>query len=108
MGEPIKIRYLAEQMIRLSGKRPGADIPIEYIGLRPGEKLYEELFYSTESLNPTDHPQIRMAQAQEAPDPGFAQALNRLVAALDGEETQLRDRLAECLSSISQTEDAHV
>ncbi len=108
MGEPIKIRYLAEQMIRLSGKRPGEDIPIEYIGLRPGEKLYEELFYRTEALIPTDHPQIRMAQAQEAPDPGFARALNCLLAALDGEEARLRDRLAECLSSIAQTEEAHV
>ncbi len=62
MGEPVKIRYLAEQMILLSGKRPGEDIEIEYIGLRPGEKLYEELFYASEDLAPTLHPKIRVAR----------------------------------------------
>ncbi len=61
MGEPVKIRYLAEQMIRLSGREAGADIAIEYIGLRPGEKLYEELFYASEDLAPTRHPKIRIA-----------------------------------------------
>jgi FlaA1/EpsC-like NDP-sugar epimerase len=45
MGEPVKIRYLAEQMIRLAGREPGRDVAIEYTGLRPGEKLFEELFY---------------------------------------------------------------
>ncbi len=62
MGEPIKIRYLAEQMIRLSGREPGDDIAIKYIGLRPGEKLYEELFYDSEDLIATGHPKIRVAR----------------------------------------------
>jgi FlaA1/EpsC-like NDP-sugar epimerase len=62
MGEPIKIRYLAEQMIRLSGREPGSNIVIEYVGLRPGEKLYEELFYATEELVATCHPKIRVAR----------------------------------------------
>ncbi len=61
MGEPVKIRYLAEQMIRLSGRDP-ADIPIDYIGLRPGEKLYEELFYKDEGLTPTRHERIHVAR----------------------------------------------
>jgi len=61
MGEPIKIRYLAEQMIRLSGSDP-AKVAIQYIGLRPGEKLYEELFYASEDLAPTPHERIRVAQ----------------------------------------------
>ena len=55
MGEPIKISYLAEQMIRLAGKKPGQDIKIQYTGLRPGEKLFEELFHASEQLEQTDH-----------------------------------------------------
>jgi FlaA1/EpsC-like NDP-sugar epimerase len=60
MGQPIKIQYLAEQMIRLSGREP-AETPIKYIGLRPGEKLYEELFYGAEQLRATAHPRIHVA-----------------------------------------------
>jgi len=62
MGEPIKIQYLAEQMIKLSGKVPGEDIDITYTGLRPGEKLYEELFHEQEALVPTDHEKVMLAK----------------------------------------------
>lgn len=62
MGEPVKISYLAEQMIRLSGKQPGKDIEIIYTGLRPGEKLFEELFYESETLIKTAHHKILQAQ----------------------------------------------
>ncbi len=62
MGEPIKISYLAEQMIQLSGKVPGEDIAIVYTGLRPGEKLYEELFHEKEALQSTDHAKILLAR----------------------------------------------
>lgn len=61
MGEPIRIGYLAEQMIRLSGKRPGEDIRIEYIGLRPGEKVTEELFLEHERPAPTEHTKLLLA-----------------------------------------------
>lgn len=64
MGEPIKITYLAEQLIRLSGKRPGEDIEIVYTGLRPGEKLFEELFHSKESLQDTPHHKILLAESR--------------------------------------------
>jgi FlaA1/EpsC-like NDP-sugar epimerase len=63
MGEPVRIAYLAEQMIRLSGKRPGEDIRIEYIGLRPGEKLTEELFLEHERPAPTAHPKLQLANS---------------------------------------------
>ena len=63
MGEPIAIRYLAEQMIRLSGKRIGDDIAIAYVGLRPGEKLTEELFLEDESPMPTPHAKLLLAQS---------------------------------------------
>ena len=63
MGEPIAIRYLAEQMIRLSGKRIGDDIAIAYVGLRPGEKLTEELFLEDERPIPTPHAKLLLAQS---------------------------------------------
>ena len=64
MGEPVKIVYLAEQMIRLSGKEPGKDIAIEFVGLRPGEKLYEELFHDEEQLMETGYSKLRLAKAR--------------------------------------------
>ncbi len=66
MGEPVKIRYLAEQMIRLSGRDPGREVQVQYVGLRPGEKLFEELFYAAEDLIPTVHPKIRVARGVHA------------------------------------------
>lgn len=65
MGEPIKISYLAEQMIRLAGKEPDKDIMIEYTGLRPGEKLFEELFHESEQLAPTEHEKLFKAKFRE-------------------------------------------
>ena len=65
MGEPIKISYLAEQMIRLSGKVPGEDIAIVYTGLRPGEKLFEELFHEKEALQSTGHAKILLARYRD-------------------------------------------
>ena len=53
MGEPVKIDRLARQMIQLHGLRPDADIALEYVGLRPGEKLFEEIFYDAETVRPT-------------------------------------------------------
>ncbi|VEG89725.1 polysaccharide biosynthesis protein [Legionella spiritensis] len=64
MGEPIKISYLAEQMIRLAGKEPGKDIEIKYTGLRPGEKLFEELFHVSEQLTHTEHEKLFKARVR--------------------------------------------
>jgi FlaA1/EpsC-like NDP-sugar epimerase len=66
MGEPIKISYLAEQMCKLAGKTVGHDIDIVYTGLRPGEKLYEELFYKSEELHQTKYDKIFLANALKA------------------------------------------
>lgn len=63
MGEPVKIADLARMMIRLSGKSE-QDIPITYTGLRPGEKLYEELLADDETTEPTPHPKLRIAKTQ--------------------------------------------
>jgi FlaA1/EpsC-like NDP-sugar epimerase len=81
MGEPIKISYLAEQMIRLAGKEPGKDVTIEYIGLRPGEKLYEELFHDSEQLAPTEHEKLFKAKFRQLEWGELTQAIHLLEAA---------------------------
>lgn len=65
MGEPIKISYLAQQMILLSGKKPNEDILIQYTGLRPGEKLFEELFHESEQLEQTEHVKLFKAKFRQ-------------------------------------------
>ena len=65
MGEPVPIRLLAEQMIRLAGKHPGRDIAIVYTGLRPGEKLHETLFHADERYRQTAHPKILQAEPRD-------------------------------------------
>jgi FlaA1/EpsC-like NDP-sugar epimerase len=64
MGEPVAIKLLAEQMIRLAGKQPERDIAIVYTGLRAGEKLHENLFHADERYRPTLHPKIMQAEAR--------------------------------------------
>lgn len=65
MGESVKISHLAERMIQLAGFEPNVDIKIEYTGLRPGEKLYEEVLANEENTQPTGHSQIRIAKVRE-------------------------------------------
>ncbi|MBU1191314.1 MAG: polysaccharide biosynthesis protein [Gammaproteobacteria bacterium] len=77
MGEPVKITYLAEQMIRLSGREPGKDIEIKFTGLRPGEKLFEELFHEKE-LSGTSHEKILLAQARPVDGDYLDQRMQRL------------------------------
>ena len=66
MGEPVNITYLAEHLIRLAGKEPGRDIEIVYTGLRPGEKLFEQLFHELEPYEQTTHEKILLAHPREA------------------------------------------
>jgi len=65
MGEPVLIKDMAEQMIRLNGFEPGKDIKIVYTGLRPGEKLYEELLHESEGLLNTTHPKLLLAKSRQ-------------------------------------------
>lgn len=67
MGEPVRIADLAERMIKLAGYTPGEDIKIVYTGLRPGEKLYEEVLNNAEITQPSPHEKIRIATVREYP-----------------------------------------
>jgi len=78
MGEPVKIVDLAHQMIRLAGLRLDRDIAIEFIGLRPAEKLYEELFHPAEPLMPTASPAIRLAAPRTADYAMLARSIDEL------------------------------
>jgi FlaA1/EpsC-like NDP-sugar epimerase len=95
MGQPVKILDLARDMIRLSGKEPGADIAIELIGVRPGEKLQEELWAAGEQAAPTAHPKIHRASAQPV-DPGWLEDELAELARLaeEGDTVELVARLS--------------
>jgi FlaA1/EpsC-like NDP-sugar epimerase len=100
MGEPIAIRVLAEQMIRLAGKQPGRDIAIVYTGLRPGEKLHETLFHADERYRPTAHPKILKAEPRTVSGEVLDNALAQLRDAclrydLDAMSTLLREAVPE-------------
>lgn len=93
MGEPIRIRDLAEQMIRLAGRREGQEIAIVYTGLRPGEKLFEELFHAQEHYSDTAHSKIFLAQPR-------SMAWSLLTTQLRQAETASRDFDEESLRRI--------
>jgi len=82
MGEPVRITYLAEQLIRLAGKEPGRDIQIVYTGLRPGEKLFEELFHELEPNEQTAHDKIFLAHPRQADWVELNSELRRMEAAV--------------------------
>ncbi len=98
MGEPIRILNLAEDMIRLSGLRPYTDIPIEFTGLRPGEKLFEELLLDLEGIKKTHHPKIRIAAPLEDRDPSSFQA--RFNALLEAAKSNREKEIFTCFKAL--------
>jgi FlaA1/EpsC-like NDP-sugar epimerase len=93
MGEPVKIVDLARELIRLSGYGE-PDIGIEFIGLRPGEKLYEELLADGEHTLPTPHPKLRIAKSRTAPDAHWMNELFAWLQQLNPGTEQVRQELA--------------
>lgn len=104
MGQPVKIAMLAEKMIHLSGlsvrsdKNPHGDIAIEFTGLRPGEKLYEELLIG-DNVSPTEHPMIMRANEEHLPWDSFKEILGELLAAVERDDyDRVRQLLRETVS----------
>jgi O-antigen biosynthesis protein WbqV len=87
MGEPVKIVDLAREMIRLSGKEPGKGIEIEFTGVRPGEKLHEELWGTGELVEPTAHPKISRATRAQIDASWLEEELIELERLVDSGDT---------------------
>jgi FlaA1/EpsC-like NDP-sugar epimerase len=96
MGAPIRIADMARDLIRLHGLEPGEDILIEYTGLRPGEKLYEELITSGEGIVSTGHEKIMVLRGK-TPDEAvlLAQIESLLAIAGQGDCDAIRNKLRE-------------
>lgn len=95
MGEPVKILDLAENLIRLSGYKPYEDIDIEFTGLRPGEKLYEELLMSEEGLQETANKLIHIGKPIEFDDDKFREQLDALKKAAEHDSASIRQLVKE-------------
>ncbi len=106
MGEPVSITYLAEQMIHLSGLEPGEDIEITYTGLRPGEKLYEELFHEKESLVTTGHEKILLARHRSGDSDKLKQIFDRLKTACSSfDEESVRNEIKQLVPELHEAAD---
>jgi FlaA1/EpsC-like NDP-sugar epimerase len=103
MGEPIRVLDLANDLIRLSGLEPDKDIEILFTGMRPGEKLYEELFFSGEDVLPTTHPKIRRARHLEVSH-DTQQHVRELINAAESAagEGELRDLIAALVPELTR------
>jgi FlaA1/EpsC-like NDP-sugar epimerase len=102
MGEPVKILDLATDLIRLSGLEVGTDIEIRFSGTRPGEKLYEELFFDSESALPTGHPKVLRAKNGVLPI-GLSTVVDLLVdgARRGWSDDQLRNLLGRLVADFT-------
>ena len=115
MGQPVKIVDLAKKMIMLAGKTPDVDIRIEFSGLRPGEKLYEELLNNAENTRPTYHDKIMIASVREYDYPEVKEHIDKMISSARkhySTETveQMKDLVPEFISnnSIFENLDAKV
>jgi FlaA1/EpsC-like NDP-sugar epimerase len=106
MGESVKIIDLAKKMIKLSGLTEGRDIEIKITGLRPGEKLYEELLSKEENSIPTHHPKIMIAKVRESNE-NIIKKIEELISLYDTQNNQnivklMKDIVPEYISNNSE------
>ncbi|MBE6757182.1 MAG: polysaccharide biosynthesis protein [Ruminococcaceae bacterium] len=104
MGEPVKIDDMARNLIRLSGYEPDVDISIEYTGLRPGEKLFEELLMAEEGLKSTANHRIHIGKPIEMDDALFKQQLEKLEEACRCEEADIKQLVAQMVPTYTPSE----
>ena len=99
MGEPVKIADLAYNMIKLSGFTPNEDIQIEYTGLRPGEKLYEELLMSEEGLQSTENKLIHIGKPIDFDEEEFLKNLQELKKLAEQDTEKIREKVKEMVTT---------
>lgn len=104
MGQPVKIVDMARKLIRLMGFEPDVDIKIEYTGLRPGEKLYEELLMAEEGLQETENKLIHIGKPIEMDDELFLEQLKRLEIAYKEETINMKDIVAEIVPTYKRND----
>jgi FlaA1/EpsC-like NDP-sugar epimerase len=103
MGEPVKIDDMARNLIRLSGFTPDVDIKIEYTGLRPGEKLYEEMLMDEEGLQETANKLIHIGKPIEMDDDWFREKLRELDEASKSESDRIRILVSQVVPTYKYT-----
>jgi FlaA1/EpsC-like NDP-sugar epimerase len=102
MGKPVKVLDLARDVIALSGLREGEDIEIRFTGIRPGEKLYEELSLEEEGVERTGHPKVFIGRIRPHPWTHVADRVSELAsAAEDGDGSRVREALRRLVPEYS-------
>ncbi len=102
MGEPVKIDDMARNLIKLSGLRPDIDIKIEYTGLRPGEKLYEEILMDEEGMQKTDNKLIYIGKPIDMDDEWFKEKLSELDRESRSDDKNIREIVQEIVPTYSE------
>ena len=105
MGEPVKILDMAVNLIKLSGYKPNEDIPIVFTGLRPGEKLYEELLMGEEGLQDTENKMIHIGKPIEFNEESFRQKLDELNEAANRDDKDIRAYVKEIVDTYQPREE---
>ena len=93
MGKPVRVLRIAEDLIRLNGMEPYSDISIQFVGLRPGEKMFEELLTAEEGTNSTEHEKIFIAKNITKFDTGELTTLTREIKNLADNDGDIREYL---------------